>query len=192
MSRMADIAFSTTNSFADRVRQSVVRFLLGGMGLAVVTFLSSRFELRGGAVSLLYLTVIAGVSLTGDLVSSASIAITAIFCLRYFIALPPSTPEIGRPLEIAAVVSFFVTATIITRLISKMHKSLASNRVLRDRLQTTIDTIPTMVVCTKADGSTEFHNKRWQEFLGSKEMDAWDSVYSDDRPGLEKGWRQAI
>jgi formate hydrogenlyase transcriptional activator len=192
MSWMADIAFSTKNSFADRVRQSVARFLLGGIGLALVTLLSSRFELRSGVASLFYLTVVAVVSLTGDFVSSAGIAITAILCLRYFITLPPSTPEIGRPLEIAAVVSFFATATIVTHLISKMHKSLAGNRVLRDRLQTTIDTIPTMVACSKPDGSTEFHNKRWQEFLGSEEMDTWNSVHSDDRPGLEKGWRQAI
>ena len=192
MNLMADIAFSTKNSFADRVRQSVARFLLGGIGLALVTLLSSRFELRSGVASLFYLTVVAVVSLTGDFVSSAGIAITAILCLRYFITLPPSTPEIGRPLEIAAVVSFFATATIVTHLISKMHKSLAGNRVLRDRLQTTIDTIPTMVACSKPDGSTEFHNKRWQEFLGSEEMDTWNSVHSDDRPGLEKGWRQAI
>src|ERR1700677_994078 len=73
-----------------------------------------------------------------------------------------------------------------------MHKSLAENRALRDRLQTTIDTIPTMVACTKPDGSTEFHNKRWQEFLGSEEMDAWDAVHLDDRPELEKGWRRAM
>jgi formate hydrogenlyase transcriptional activator len=192
MNLMADIAFSTKNSFADRAWQSVARFLLGGIGLALVTLLSSRFELRSGVTSLFYLTVVAVVSLTGDFVSSAGIAITAILCLRYFITLPPSTPEIGRPLEIAAVVSYFATATIVTRLISKMHKSLAGNRVLRDRLQTTIDTIPTMVACTKPDGSTEFHNKRWQEFLGSEEMDTWNSVHSDDRPGLEKGWRQAI
>jgi formate hydrogenlyase transcriptional activator len=192
MSWMADIAFSTKNSFADRVRHSAARFLLGDIWLALVTLLSSRFELHRGAVSLFYLTVVAVASLTGDFVSSAGIAITAILCLRYFITLPPSTPEIGRPLEIAAVVSYFATATIVTRLISKMHKSLAGNRVLRDRLQTTIDTIPTMVACTKPDGSTEFHNKRWQEFLGSEEMDTWNSVHSDDRPGLEKGWRQAI
>jgi formate hydrogenlyase transcriptional activator len=192
MSWLADIAFTTKNSFADRVRQLVARLLLGGLGLALVTFLSSRFELRRGAVSLLYLTVVAMVSLTGDLVASAGIAITAILCLHYIIAIPPSTLEISGPLEITAVISFFATATIITRLISKMHKSLAGNRALRDRLQITIDTIPTMVACMKPDGSTESHNKRWQEFLGSEEMDAWDAVHSDDRPGLEKRWRQAI
>jgi formate hydrogenlyase transcriptional activator len=192
MSWMADIAFSTKNSFADRVRQSLARFLLGGIGLALVTFLSSRFELRRGAVSLIYLTVVAMVSLTGDFVASAGLVIAAILCLQYVIAIPPSTPKISGPLEIAAVISFFATATIITRLISKMHKSLTENRALRDRLQTTIDTIPAMVACTKPDGSTEFHNKRWQEFLGSEEMDTWNSVHLDDRPWLEKGWRQTI
>src|ERR1700678_2210373 len=192
MTWMADIAFSTKNSFADRVRRSVARLLWGSVGLALVTLLSSRFELRRGAVSLLYLTVVAMVSLTGDLVASAGIAITAILCLQYVIAIPPATPKISGPLEIAAVISFFATATIITRLISKMHKSLAENRALRDRLQTTIDTIPTMIACTKPDGSTEFHNKRWQEFLGSEEMDAWDAVHLDDRPELEKGWRRAM
>jgi signal transduction histidine kinase len=189
---MIDTAFAPMNRFADRLRLSIVGIVLGGAGLALITFVASGFERYRGAVALLYLMVVALVSLTGDFVSSAAIAITAILCLRYFFAPPAATSGIDKPLQLAALVTFLATAAIITRLISKMRQSLVDNRTLRDQLQTTIDTIPTMVACAKPDGSTEFHSKRWQEFLGSTDLNtAGVSVHPDDRPGFEKNWREA-
>ena len=100
----------------------MVRVLLGGLGLSLVTFFASPFETHRGAVALIYLMIVAVVSLTGDFVSSASIAIAATLCLRYFFAPPPSTPGIDKPLDVAALVTFLATAAIITRLISKMQR----------------------------------------------------------------------
>jgi signal transduction histidine kinase len=190
--RMVDAAFAPKNHFADRLRQSIAGIVLGGAGLALITFVGAGFERYRGAAALLYLMVVALVSLTGDFVSSAAVAITAILCLRYFFAPPAATAGIDKPLQVAALVTFLATAAIITRLISKMRQSLVDNHTLRDQLQTTIDTIPTMVACAKPDGSTEFHSKRWREFLGSTDLNtAGVSVHPDDRPGFEKNWREA-
>jgi PAS domain S-box-containing protein len=184
--------FAPKKGFTAGTWQSIARIALGGAGLAVVTLVAYPFETHRGAVALSYLMIVAMVSLTGDFVSSATIAIAAVLCLRYFFAPPPSTAGIDKPLDVAAFVTFLATAAIITRLISKMRRSLEDNRALRDQLQNTIDTIPIMVASVKPDGATEFHSKRWQEFLGSTNLDdAWASVHPDDRPGFEKNWREA-
>src|ERR1700739_1467917 len=182
--------FAPKKGFTAGTWQSIARIALGGAGLTVVTLVAYPFETHRGAVALSYLMIVAMVSLTGDFVSSATIAIAAVLCLRYFFAPPPSTAGIDKPLDVAAFVTFLATAAIITRLISKMRRSLEDNRALRDQLQSTIDTIPIMVASVKPDGATEFHSKRWQEFLGSTNLDdAWASVHPDDRPGFEEKWR---
>jgi PAS domain S-box-containing protein len=119
---MIDMAFAPKSVSANRVGQSIVRFLLGGVALAVVTLIGSPFEAYRGAIALIYLMIVAVVSLTGDLVSSVAIAIAAVLCLRYFFAPPPESARIDKPLDIAALVTFLATAAIITRLISKMQQ----------------------------------------------------------------------
>jgi PAS domain S-box-containing protein len=119
---MIDMGFAPKSDFAKKVRQSLARVLLGGVALSLVTFLASPFETHRGAIALIYLMIVAVVSLTGDFVSSASIAIAAALCLRHFFAPPPSTPGIDKPLDLAAIITFLATAAIITRLISKMQR----------------------------------------------------------------------
>src|SRR5580700_10627511 len=116
------MGFAPKSGFAKKLRQSMARVLLGGMALSLVTFLASPFEAHRGAIALVYLMIVAVVSLTGDFVSSASIAIAAALCLRHFFAPPPSTPGIDKPLDFAAIITFLATAAIITRLISKMQR----------------------------------------------------------------------
>src|SRR5260370_29035371 len=110
---MIDMAFAPKSGFANKVRQSMVRVLLGGLGLSLVTFFASPFETHRGAVALIYLMIVAVVSLTGDFVSSASIAIAATLCLRYFFAPPPSSAGMDNPLDIDAFVTFLSSAAII-------------------------------------------------------------------------------
>src|SRR6266478_2894114 len=95
MSRMIDLAFAAKSGSASRVGLFIVRFLFGGVALAVVTLIGSPFEVHRGAVALIYLMIVAVVSLTGDLISSAAIAIAAALCLRYFFAPPPGSARIG-------------------------------------------------------------------------------------------------
>src|SRR6266446_5308293 len=122
MGRMIAMAFAPKIGFVNRVRQSIVRILLGGVALSLVTLVGAPFETHRGAVALIYLMIVAVVSLTGDLVSSAVIAIAATLCLRYFFAPPPSSAGMDRPLDVAALVTFLATAAIITRLISRMQQ----------------------------------------------------------------------
>jgi len=121
MGRMTAMALAPTSGLANRVGQSIIGVLLGGVALTLVTLVGAPFETHRGAVALIYLMIVAVVSLTGDLVSSAAIAIAATLCLRYFFAPPPSSAGLDKPLDIAALVTFLATAAIITRLISRMQ-----------------------------------------------------------------------
>ena len=116
------MTFAANRGLVKRVRQSILRILFGGAALSLVTLIGSPFKNYRGAVALIYLMIVAVVSMTGDLVSSAGLAIAATLCLRYFFAPPLSSARIDEPLDIAALVTFLATAVVITRLIYKMQK----------------------------------------------------------------------
>jgi C4-dicarboxylate-specific signal transduction histidine kinase len=110
------------STLINKLRHSIVRVLLGGVALALVTLVGSPFKTYRGAVALVYLMIVAVVSLTGDLFSSAILAVAASLCLRFFFAPPPSSARIDEPLDIAAFVTLLATAAVITHLVSKMQQ----------------------------------------------------------------------
>ena len=130
MGRRAGSASTARSRLISKIRQSIVRILLGGVAVALVTLIGSPFKTYRGAVALIYLMIVAVVSLTGDLLSSSVIAVAASLCLRYFFAPPPSSPRIDEPLDIAAFVTLVATAGVITHLVSKMQRL---NQELRRR-----------------------------------------------------------
>ena len=122
MNRTVGVAFAPKSSLVHRIRQSAMRVLLGAAALSAVTLFASPFKVYRGAVALVYLVVVAVVSLTGDLVSSGAIALAAALCLRQFFAPPVPSSRIDQPLDIAALITFAATAVVVTRLISKMQR----------------------------------------------------------------------
>jgi PAS domain S-box-containing protein len=64
-------------------------------------------------------------------------------------------------------------------------------------LQTVIDTIPALVVCTLPDGSVEFVNQGWREYTGlsAEELTGWgwqSAIHFDDRSKFIDEWRAAL
>ena len=64
-------------------------------------------------------------------------------------------------------------------------------------LRLTLDTIPTMVWQTQADGGPGYINKRWLDYTGLPPERAlsreWQStIHPDDRPGLLNAWRAIL
>jgi PAS domain-containing protein len=56
-----------------------------------------------------------------------------------------------------------------------------------DNLRQVIDTLPTLVWCTRPDGSTEFLNKRWHDYTGcspeESRVHGWQpTVHPEDLP----------
>lgn len=64
-------------------------------------------------------------------------------------------------------------------------------------LQATLDCIPTLAWRTRADGFTEYLNKRWLDFTGISLDHAlgwqWQTaIHPDDMPGLDRTWQEFL
>ncbi len=196
MGRMTDLVFGPKSGFADRVRQSIVRIVLGGVGLSLVTFVGSPFETHRGAVALIYLMIVAVVSLTGDLVSSAAIAIAATLCLRYFFAPPPSSAGMDKPLDIAALVTFLATAAIITRLISRMQQLTQELRRREAYLAEAQRLTHTGSWAWRVTGRDALHlSEEWYRIYGfdpEEGIPAWEERLQRIHPEDRAKWQGAI
>jgi PAS domain S-box-containing protein len=66
-----------------------------------------------------------------------------------------------------------------------------------DRLRTIIDTIPTSVFCSLADGADQFWNQRWRDYAGVSSDDAryrgWEAViHPEDAGKVAEAWDRSI
>jgi PAS domain S-box-containing protein len=196
MGRMIAMAFAPKMGFVNRVRQSIVRMLLGGVALSLVTLVGAPFETHRGAVALIYLMIVAVVSLTGDLVSSAVIAIAATLCLRYFFATPLSSAGMDRPLDVAALVTFLATAAIITRLISRMQHLTQELRRREAYLAEAQRLTHTGSWVWRVTGRDDLHlSEEWYRIYGfdAKEgIPAWEERLQRIHPEDRAKWQGAI
>src|SRR5260370_13578705 len=75
---------SMIGRFWNSTGKSATQFLLGIIGLALITLAAVRLHLQPGAISLLYLIVVVFVSLRAGFVSSVTVSVVAVFWLRYY------------------------------------------------------------------------------------------------------------
>lgn len=118
-------------TFWNSTGKSAVLFLLGIIGLALITLAAVRLHLQPGTISLLYLIVIVFVSLRSGFVSSVSVSLMAVFCLNYFFLQQPSSLRARNPIDIVATVAFLITAWVITGMVARMRKLTEAQLVLR-------------------------------------------------------------
>src|SRR5262249_9206481 len=77
-----------------RFWRSTAQCLLGGIAVALVTFVCLRLDISITTAALLYLIVVVLASLTGSFVLSAVVSIIAILCLDYFFTEPRFTIDL--------------------------------------------------------------------------------------------------
>jgi PAS domain S-box-containing protein len=104
----------------------------------------------------------------------------------------PSRAAVLKLLALQAAVSL-ENAHLYSDLAQAKKALLASER----NLQLTIDTIPALVWSTRADGSVEFINQHYSDYVGlpSEQLLDWGwmaAVHPDDLAGLQTVWRDAI
>jgi K+-sensing histidine kinase KdpD len=126
-----------------RFRRLAAQCLLGGIAVALVTFVCFRLNVSITTAALLYLIVVVLASLTGSFVLSAVVSIISILCLDYFFTEPRFTIDmtLREPLNLVALITFLGTALVITGLMAKMRKSLEVLREQAGLLNLTHDTI---------------------------------------------------
>ena len=107
------------------------QFLLGVIGLALITIAAKWLNLQPGTISLLYLIVVVFVSLRASFVSSVAISLIALFCLSYFFRPLFSSLREKNPLDIVATVAFLITAWVITGMVARVRKLTEAQLTLR-------------------------------------------------------------
>lgn len=113
----------------------VLQFATGSAALAFLTFICFRFHANPTTVALLYLIVIVLVSLRSSFGPSALVSIIAYLCLDYFFTAPLFHLAMSETLDLVAPVAFLSTAFVITRLMSKVRKSMEDQRRAEEALR---------------------------------------------------------
>ncbi len=180
-------------SETERLWRTSARCGLGVVGLAALTVVLHRLNLRSAA---LYLIVVVFVSLTGDLVASVVVSFIALLCLAYFLSPPSSLFGLDDPLNAVALLAFLTTALVVTRLVSRRRASFQEIAGLRDQLTLVIDSIPALTGVALPSGSVERANRRWLEYTGIRLEDAkgsgWiRSLHPEDREAFASKGRAA-
>ena len=125
---------------------------------------------------------------------------------NYRLLLPDGTityqHSIGYPVfdESGDLVEFVGTAIDVTEqhlARAALEKALADVQRSEDRLRLVIDTIPVLVTRARPDGSLDFINNRWLEFLGvsAEAVKDWGwtaLTHPDDIERFLGGWRSAM
>jgi signal transduction histidine kinase len=166
---------SMMGSFWNSTGKSATQFLLGIIGLALITFAAVLLRLQPGAISLLYLIVLVFVSLRAGFVTSVAVSVVAVVCLHYYF-LPLFTPAgTKNPLAIVATAAFLTTAWVITAMVARVRKLTEAQVSLRfeERL------------AERARIARELHDTLLQSFQGL--MLHFQAVYDMLPPGQARG-----
>jgi C4-dicarboxylate-specific signal transduction histidine kinase len=116
-----------------RFWRSAAECLLGGIILAVLTFVSFQFRVNLTIASLLYLTIVLLLSVTDAVIASIFVSVVAVLCLDYFFVPPLFSLRLSDPLDTVALVAFLATALLINRLMSQRKRAEAAlQKVLGD------------------------------------------------------------
>ena len=153
-----------------RFWRSAAQCLLGGVAVALVTFVCFRLNVSITTAALLYLIVVVLASLTGSFVLSSVVSIIAILCLDYFFTAPFFSLTLIEPLDAVALITFLGTALVITSLMSKRKQAEEVLRQQADLLNLTHDTIFVRdmndVITYWNRGAEEFYGWTAEEVVG--------------------------
>jgi two-component system sensor histidine kinase KdpD len=116
------------------LRQSGKPALLGTIAVAALTAVSYKLHFDLPVVGPLYLLVVVIQSLSGDYPSAALVSTLAVASLDFFFAEPRFSFQVNHPLDLVALISFLVTALVITKLVARVRKEARLARLQTERM----------------------------------------------------------
>jgi PAS domain S-box-containing protein len=172
----------------NRLWRPAAQFLLGSVGLALLTLVCFRLQLNLASAAFGYLIVIVLLSLMGSFVSSIILSIVAVGCLNYFLAPPIFDFRIDYPFDALAVIGFLTASLVVTGLMERARR-------LKEQFKLVVDNIPAVVWSKRRDGSADFLNQYFQDYTGisMREGRGWgwmNAFHPDDRVTDE--WRAVL
>jgi PAS domain S-box-containing protein len=184
-------------------RGSAAQCFFGIIALTLMTFVCLRFKADLATTAIIYLAVIALLSLFGSYFASVFLILVAVAGLTYFFAPPVFSSAIGLPQDIALVIVFLLTPLTVTWLVRRTRRlteaalraEVAAKQAERE-LRLAINTIPALVWSALPDGSRDFFNQRWEgiglsldDLRGSEWIKA---IHPDQRAAAADRWRIAV
>jgi PAS domain S-box len=166
------------------------------VSVATLTAVAFYLEVHSTTAALLYLIVIVLMALRTGAAPSAVTAMLAYLGLDSFFTAPLFRPAMNQPLDVVAPIVFLTTAFTINRLAAKNRQSFQEIQSLQDQLRLVMDTIPGLVWSELPNGSVEFLNQRWRDFLGASSTPVTDlrrnlPVHPAEADSLAEQWQQA-
>jgi PAS domain S-box-containing protein len=149
--------------------------LLGSAAVLLVTVACYRLGLSVAMAVLGHLVVIVLLSLTGSFASAALVSVVAVFCLGYFFVAPTLSIAATDPLDLAALFVFLTTGLVISRLVSRVRRSLsqvrAANEELREQARL-LDLTHDCIFVRELAGGILYWNRGAEELYGWKRAEA--------------------
>jgi PAS domain S-box-containing protein len=142
-----------------RFRQSAAQIVLGGIGLASLTFACFRLGANLATASFVYLILITLLSLTGTFIESAILSLLAVGCLNFFFAPPIFNIRVDYPQDAVLVITFLLTALIVTRLVRGARMRMDEALLAKEKLQ--------QIECNFAEAQRLTHTGSWTQDVSS-------------------------
>jgi PAS domain S-box-containing protein len=155
---------------------SVVQCALGGIVVALVTFVSFRLQVGSTIAVLLYLLAVVVVATAGSFVASAIVSVVAVLCLQYFFLPPLFSLKVADPVDAVAASVFLATALAVTRVMTARRRAQKTEREQAALLDVTHDII---FVRSWRDDVITYWNRAAEETYGWTKAEAVGAVPHD-------------
>jgi two-component system sensor histidine kinase KdpD len=103
--------------------------------IALLTFICYRFHINNATVVLAFLLVVIVQSLTGRLVASLVVAVSAAGCLDFFFLPPTLSFRVDNPIDALAIVVFPIMSLVVTRQVSRVREEAQRARRRRSEVE---------------------------------------------------------
>jgi PAS domain S-box-containing protein len=150
-------------------------WLLGGIGLVVVTVVGYRLGANVGIASCAYLIVVALLSLMGSFIATLAFSMAAALCLSYFFAPPISNLWIENASDAALLIVFLTAAIIIatvtaaaTKWKQSLQTALDEKQQAQARLAAIVSSSDAAIVGKTLDGVVTSWNAGAESTFGYK------------------------
>jgi formate hydrogenlyase transcriptional activator len=192
--------------------------LLASIAIALLTLVCFQLQFNLAATAFLYLIIVVLLSLKGSLLSSTAVSLIAVGCLAYYFAPPIFSFRVNDPFNLFVIITFFLTSTVITTLVSRAH-SRAEQLVLinanleaqiaerkqaeeglrqsEERFRLIVETIPGLIAVMTPHGKVEHVNRRVLDYFGRtlEDLMKWgttDAVHPVDFPRVMAAWQHSV
>jgi PAS domain S-box-containing protein len=111
--------------------------------------------------------------------------------------IPASPPDLSHAVSIPPLGNSGVVLAALIVLLAAITTSSVDRQQAREQLRLVIDTTPAMLYTARPDGSLDFFNRRWLEYLGLSldDLCGWRwtaAIHPEDLEELVSKWRSAL